>query len=405
MGGPIFRPNPEKSGYYWAMSKARPQTQPDKRALQAEIRRLCEALQEAKNLVDRTTKQLRAAENQHRGEFGRAYHARIHSFTGELMGFTDEGADGFDLQEWWTGNHKRALACVQHALGIGPAELQARLQIRQASDVERLPKPPAPKPPARPRGRPRRELERDEVISALRANGGSIRKTAEATGWARNTLARFMTRENIGPGIWVYAELELKPEHGQLLERSAISPDVAKARGYSSVRDGLRIPVWDVEGRNPWGQVRLNNPRRNSRRYRNDSHAIPVIDVPPACRELVRDAKRLLYVCESPRGADAGASAGLACVAMLGARFTVTDLSAWEPFHLRGRRVCIVFDADAETNPDVRQHEKLLASFLASQGALVTVARLPTIAGPKTGLDDFLAAGGDVTSLFKQPKA
>jgi len=60
-----------------------------------------------------------------------------------------------------------------------------------------------------------------------------------------------------------------------------------------------------------------------------------------------------------------------------------------------GRRVFLVFDSDAVTNPHVRRAERDLAAALRRAGAIVVIVRLPSAPdGSKQGLDDFLVAHG-----------
>lgn len=60
----------------------------------------------------------------------------------------------------------------------------------------------------------------------------------------------------------------------------------------------------------------------------------------------------------------------------------------------KGRKVYICFDADAESNPDVRHHEQALARKLAKLGAAVYIVRIPRFA-PRAGLDDLIGRSGD----------
>lgn len=63
-----------------------------------------------------------------------------------------------------------------------------------------------------------------------------------------------------------------------------------------------------------------------------------------------------------------------------------------------------MFDADAETNPDVAMHGQWPVECLVKEGAKVKIARLPPVAGHKTGLDDYLYNGGDVADLLRSAK-
>jgi hypothetical protein len=61
----------------------------------------------------------------------------------------------------------------------------------------------------------------------------------------------------------------------------------------------------------------------------------------------------------------------------------------------------LLFDSDARSNESVLDALRKLASFLESRGAVVRwVLPPPGPNGEKWGIDDFLAAGGDLDALF-----
>jgi hypothetical protein len=75
-------------------------------------------------------------------------------------------------------------------------------------------------------------------------------------------------------------------------------------------------------------------------------------------------------------------------------------LPCWQHVRLGGRRVIIVFDADAQTNPSVQEALRRAVTMLESLGAVVLVIYLPAVNGDgKAGVDDYLAAGGTVKEL------
>ena len=66
-------------------------------------------------------------------------------------------------------------------------------------------------------------------------------------------------------------------------------------------------------------------------------------------------------------------------------------LPVFNEFELSGREVFIVFDSDAVTNPNVVAAELRLAQRLTEKGAVVKIARLPSLEDTqKVGLDDFI---------------
>jgi len=277
-----------------------------------------------------------------------------------------------------------------------------RETLRQASAALRRPPPrrgrppkPQPKRPARSRGRPRREIDRGAVIDALRVSAGNVRAAARRLRLPRTTVGRCV----VAHGLLRLAQYPagLSEAHTRLLVASGISPDVARARGYRSVQGALEVPVWSPRGERLGSQLRIDAPSSRRRRYRNQSPP-RVLDVSPAGLTLALDPRRRLYVTESPRKADAAVSLGIACVAVLGVRELCLDADEWARLGVKGREVCIVFDADAATNPEVMQAEGQLRAWLQASGACVRVVRLP---GPaKMGLDDYLAAGHGESDLL-----
>jgi len=105
------------------------------------------------------------------------------------------------------------------------------------------------------------------------------------------------------------------------------------------------------------------------------------------------DAKSDLFVTESPAKAEAGSQRGYNAVGLV-------SVTCWrglfDKFSLKDRRVYIVFDSDAVTNPDVCRQENALARWLTDKGALVFIVRLPHVdlEAAKTGWDDYLRLEG-----------
>ncbi len=223
--------------------------------------------------------------------------------------------------------------------------------------------------------------------------------------------------------------LGIFPQHAALLEASAVSPDVARERGYVSVDTktrldgpgfsapqrrvpGLLIPIHGVTGTVATWQYRPDVPRvtRAGRgvKYETPAGTRMLLDVPPRVRPQLGDPKIPLWLTEGARKADAAVTAGLACIAVLGvwnwrgtnpAGGTVA-LADWESVALNGRRVYVAFDSDAMTKDSVHVALSRLAAFLTARKADVLICYLPELtAGTKTGLDDYLAAGKDPRDL------
>ena len=221
----------------------------------------------------------------------------------------------------------------------------------------------------------------------------------------------------------------LLPQHAALLTASAITDEIARARGYRSVEQKARltelgfsstqarvpallIPIWDVRGEIALYQTRADEPRiRDGKavKYETPAHSRMVLDVPPACRRHLGDPHIPLFVTEGIRKADAAASLGLCCVALMGVwnwRGSNEDggtiaLADWESIALNDRVAYVVFDSDVMTKTGVYEALVRLRAFLQSRHANVQLIYMP--AGPggaKVGLDDFLAAGHGVDDLL-----
>jgi len=131
---------------------------------------------------------------------------------------------------------------------------------------------------------------------------------------------------------------QLLPQHVELLEKSAITPKVAKARGYRSVNSkaeldrlgfssaqqlvpGLLIPIHNVAGEIANYQLRPDEPRiRDGKpvKYETPAGSRMVLDIPPLARKWLKDPKEPLFITEGARKADAAISKGLCCIALLG---------------------------------------------------------------------------------------
>ena len=130
--------------------------------------------------------------------------------------------------------------------------------------------------------------------------------------------------------------LHILPQHAKL---SAISPEVARARGYVSVDTkkrlenlgferyqrsvpGLLIPAHRADG-SIWGyQYRPDHPRVTKAgtviKYETPKDQRNGIDIPPGARDQLGDPSVPLLVIEGSRKADTAVSAGLACVSLNG---------------------------------------------------------------------------------------
>jgi hypothetical protein len=212
-----------------------------------------------------------------------------------------------------------------------------------------------------------------------------------------------------------------------LLEESGIDPGVAAARGYRTIRRcseapdvfadwqrrlGLLIPTYSPDGETSGHQLRPDKPiprkNGNAPKYETPTGSRITLDVNPLMLEEVRGSDGDLWVTEGPKKVDALTSRGEPTVGIIGVwnfaepgSKSRVPLACWNHVQLRGRRVIIVYDADARTNPDVQEALRRLVAMLEELGAMVLVVYLPAVNGDgKTGVDDYLAAGGTVAELL-----
>ncbi len=223
----------------------------------------------------------------------------------------------------------------------------------------------------------------------------------------------------------------LSPRHQQLIDESAIAPEVASERGYRTITTkaelkrlgfadsqcrvpALLIPVFGVTGEIVTYQARPDMPRikdGKALKYETPRGSRMALDVPVRCvrQKWHGDPKRPLFITEGARKADAGVSQGLCAIALLGVwnfRGTNEDggkvaLADWESVALNEREVYICFDSDVATKDGVRKAMERLKAFLESRGAIVRIIYLPPgEGGTKVGLDDYFAQGGTVDHLL-----
>ncbi len=190
-----------------------------------------------------------------------------------------------------------------------------------------------------------------------------------------------------------YGSLNLLPHHAQLLIDSAISPRVAKERGYfsatkkSQLKDlgfaeaqcrtpALVSPVYGVTGEVLFHQIRSDDPRsgRDGKRlkYETPCGARMALDIHPSMRQHLGNPSRPLFITEGVRKADSATSHNLCCIALLGVwnwrgsneQGGKLALADWEYVVLSGREIYIVFDSDVMLKPAVHHALTRLKAFL-----------------------------------------
>jgi Domain of unknown function (DUF3854) len=224
--------------------------------------------------------------------------------------------------------------------------------------------------------------------------------------------------------------LSVLPQHQDMLAASAISPQVARDRGYVSADSkkqlerygfagyqqrapGLLIPLHRADG-STWGyQLRPDRPRQTKAgtvvKYETPSGQRNGIDVPPGIGDQLADPSVPLLVTEGTRKADSAVSHGLACVALPGVwgwrgtsdRGGKLAIADWHDIAVNGRRLVLAFDSDVTVKKPVRQALDQFAAYMATKDARVEYLHLPDDGDGKTGLDDYLAAHG-VNGLWER---
>lgn len=226
----------------------------------------------------------------------------------------------------------------------------------------------------------------------------------------------------------------LLPDHRADLRASGLSDDQIRDCGFYTETDPAAVakllnwknPATDLgaclcipfvgalDMSSGYTRVKPSNPRRKDGklvRYESPLGAPNRAYLPPATRAKLADANAPLLVTEGEKKAAAADQRGHCCIGLVGVygwqakrgtdaedrkvgeRELIPDLDAidWAQ-----RKVYVVFDSDAATNPKVQLAELHLGEALQRRGADVRVVRLPAGAdGAKVGLDDYLLAHGD----------
>jgi hypothetical protein len=220
------------------------------------------------------------------------------------------------------------------------------------------------------------------------------------------------------------ASAALLPHHRAMIEASAITGDVAAARGYWSatkakelerhfgptqrrLAPALVVPVYDVHGEVAFRQLRPDEPRTvdgKVRKYEMPHGVRMAVDVPPAARPMIGNPTIPLVITEGVRKADSAVGIGLCTIDLLGVwnwrgrngDGGLTALADWEDVALNDRVVYLAFDSDLMQKHEVRAALDRFAVFLRKRDASVRYILLPSgDGGAKVGLDDYIAAGHD----------
>lgn len=179
-------------------------------------------------------------------------------------------------------------------------------------------------------------------------------------------------------------------------------------------RAGWAIPFRDVTGAETGvHRVKLDVPRSDAKgkpiKYESPRGVPNRAFFPPGFAGLTADPKTPILITEGEKKALAAAERGFATIGLVGVwgwqkkrtkrtagtatgpRLLIDDLERME---WAARAVSLIFDSDAAGSIDIQRAENELGRILTAKGAKVAVVRLPSIAGSKTGLDDFLVHHG-----------
>jgi Domain of unknown function (DUF3854) len=191
----------------------------------------------------------------------------------------------------------------------------------------------------------------------------------------------------------------LNQSHLRLLQESAVSAEVRRARGYQTIttRSALKgygfslnqcrppallIPIFDPRGRLVSYQIRPDQPRIDCQAGALNYEICPgrqsAIDVPPPSSGLLSDPGVPLYVTDEVIKADSAASHGLCCIALVSSSWlsdehqgSYLNSDEWESIALDGRTVRLIYDADSTDRAPMQDAFMHLRKFFWSRNARV----------------------------------
>ncbi len=216
---------------------------------------------------------------------------------------------------------------------------------------------------------------------------------------------------------------DLLPHHEKLIADSAITDEVALARGYrsattkaelgrlgfgprSNYRPACSSPSGTSSARSPFtssGRTSRGSrtQARSSTRRRGGAHL--TLDVPPSVLPILANPGRpARHHRRDPESRLGRPRVDLPCIDVLGVYGWrgrndlggLTALTDWEAVALNGRTIYLIFDSDVMVKRQVHDALRRFRQWLRAKKADVLVVYLPSgSSGAKLGLDDYLAAG------------
>lgn len=210
-----------------------------------------------------------------------------------------------------------------------------------------------------------------------------------------------------------WASSGLSDDDAAKLRFRVLSPEeTAAAVGAKHALPSLLLPYFNLDGTEAeFYRVRfLAQPTTGfgaqvakPQRYAQRPGSFIGVYFPPVVdwAKVALDSAEDLVITEGELKAACACVHGVACLGLGGvdswrsAKRCVDMLPVLKEIKWTGRNVCIAYDSDAATNPDVLRAQRQLAEELLERGAVIRVASLPpSAAGVKQGLDDFIVAHG-----------